>query len=296
MNKEEIRFSVIIPAYNVEKYIGRAIQSVTNQTFENYEVLVVDDCSTDNTVKEIEKLENDKIKLLKTEKNSGTAGAPRNIALEEAKGEYIIFLDGDDTLYNKETLRKIDEVLGEEKPEILFLGYEDVGQGNKVRVSTKENSTKKARLLCDVTFSVSSKCWRREFLIKNNMKFVEGMYYEDEIYSIKATILSQNTKYANIEVFKYYRNREGSVMSKPSVKKCSDWYRMLAEVMDLYAITPEEYKPYLLSFIENENESIPKRIGAILQALENGGPIKLLPKREYKYRSFFDNENDNSNS
>ena len=296
MKKEETRFSIIIPAYNVEKYIGRAIKSVMNQTFENYELLVVDDCSTDNTVAEIEKLENNKLKLLKTEKNSGTAGAPRNIALEEARGEYIIFLDGDDTLYNNETLRKIDEVIGEEKPEILFLGYEDVGQGNKVRVSTKENSTKKARLLCDVTFSVSSKCWRREFLIKNNMKFVEGMYYEDEIYSIKATILSQNTKYANIEVFKYYRNREGSVMSKPSVKKCSDWYRMLAEVMDLYAITPEEYKPYLLSFIENENESIPKRIGAILQALENGGPIKLLPKREYKYRSFFDNENNNSNS
>ena len=176
------------------------------------------------------------------------------------------------------------EEIGKEEPEILFLGYEDVGQGNKARISTKENSTKKARLLCDVTFSVSSKCWRREFLERNKMKFVEGMYYEDEIFFIKATILSQNTKYADIKVFKYYRNREGSVMSKPSVKKCSDWYRMLAEVMDLYAITPEEYKPYLLSFIENENETIPRRIGAILQSLENGGPIKLLPKREYKYR------------
>lgn len=79
-------------------------------------------------------------------------------------------------------------------------------------------------------------------------------------------------------------------MSAPSVKKCSDWYRMLAEVVDLYSITPNEYKPYLLSFIKNENESIPKRIAAILQALENGGPIKLLPKRNYQFKEFFESE------
>ena len=84
-------------------------------------------------------------------------------------------------------------------------------------------------------------------------------------------------------------------MATTSVKKCSDWYRMLAEVMDLYAITPNEYKPYLLSFIKNENESIPKRIAVILDALENGGEIKNLPKRNYKYRSFFDEENKDNN-
>ena len=121
------------------------------------------------------------------------------------------------------------------------------------------------------------------------MKFVTGMYYEDELYSLKGTILAQNTKSANIKVFKYYRNREGSVMTAPSIKKCSDWYRMLAEVMDLYQITPNEYKPYLLSFIKNENDSIPERIKGILQALDNGGPIKLMPKRDYEYMDFFEN-------
>ena len=123
------------------------------------------------------------------------------------------------------------------------------------------------------------------------MKFIEGMYYEDEIFSIKATILAEKTKCADVKVFKYYRNRKGSVMSSPSIKKCSDWYRMLAEVTDLYQITPDEYKPYLLSFIKNENDSIPKRIGAILKALQDGGPIKLLPKRNYQYKEFWDDEN-----
>ena len=288
-NTYPLRFTVAICSYNIEKYIERAIKSVLNQEYENYEVIVVDDCSQDNTVEIIKKYESNKLKFFSTEKNSGTAAASRNISIEKARGEYIIFLDGDDTLYDNKTLQKIDQELGNDTPDIMYLGFEDVGQGNKERISTNENSSKKARLTCDVTFSVSSRCWKREFLIKNNMKFVTGMYYEDELYSLKGTILAKNTKSANIKVFKYYRNREGSVMTAPSIKKCSDWYRMLAEVMDLYQITPNEYKPYLLSFIKNENDSIPERIKGILQALDNGGPIKLMPKRDYEYMDFFEN-------
>lgn len=291
MGLKNVRLTVAISAYNIEDYIGRAIKSVLNQDFENYEIVIVDDCSTDNTYEKIKEFNNEKIRFYKTKHNSGTAGGSRNLSIEKARGEYIIFLDGDDTLYDNQTLKKIDKIIGQDKPDLVYLGYEDVGQGNKVRVSTEENSSKKARLICDVTFSVSSRCWRKEFLTKHNMRFIEGVYYEDEIFSIKATILSEKTKCADIKVFKYYRNRKGSVMSSPSVKKCSDWYRMLAEVTDLYSITPEEYKPYLLSFIKNENESVPKRIGAILKALQEGGPIKLLPKRNYQYREFFDDEN-----
>lgn len=219
MNEEGIRFTVAISTYNVEKYVERAVKSVTNQEFNNFEIIIADDSSTDNTMKIINKLKNDKIRVFKTEKNTGTAGGTRNLAIENAKGEYIIFLDGDDTLYDNKTLAKIDKIIGEDAPEIVYLGYEDVGQGNKERISDEENSSKKARLICDVTFSVSSRCWRREFLINNNMKFKTGMYYEDELYCLKATILSKKTKSAKIKVFKYYRNREGSVMTKPSIKK-----------------------------------------------------------------------------
>ena len=283
-----IRFTIAIASYNLEKYIERAIKSVINQEFENYEIIVVDDCSTDNTVLKAKQYESNKLRVLQTSKNTGTAGGPRNIAIDNAKGEYIIFLDGDDTLYDSKILQKIDKVIGEETFDFVFLGYEDVGGKKKERISNEENSSKKARIICDLTFSVSSRCWNREFLLKNNMKFIEGMYYEDEIYSLKATILSKKTKYSKIKIFKYYRNREGSVMSTPSVKKCSDWYRMLAEIMDLYTITTDEYKPYLLSFLLNENENIPIRIRAILRALENKGNIELLPSRNYKYRNFWE--------
>ena len=281
---EKVRFTVAISAYNIEEYVKRAIDSVLNQTFKNYELLVIDDCSTDSTVKIIKETIEKKGRLLQTPKNSGTAAASRNIAIENAQGEYLLFLDGDDELFSENTLAEIDQHIGKNKYDIIYLGYENVGHTeNYYRISTKENSTRKARLICDESFSVSSKVWNVKFLKENSIKFKEGMYYEDELFSIKSNILSQKTTYGEFPIFKYHRNREGSVMTKPTIKKCSDWYRMVAEVTDLYEITPEEDKKYLLSFLKNESDSIPLRVENIIEALRENRKTKVLPKRNYKF-------------
>lgn len=281
---EKVRFTVAISAYNIENYVKRAIDSVLNQTFKNYELLVIDDCSTDSTVEVIKQVVGQNAKILQTKKNSGTAAASRNIAIENAKGEYLLFLDGDDELYSNETLKEIDEHIKENKYDIIYFGYENVGHTeNHYRISTKENSTREARLICDESFSVSSKVWNVEFLRNNNIRFKEGMYYEDELFSIKSNILSKVTTYGEFAIFKYHRNREGSVMTKPTVKKCSDWYRMVAEVTDLYEITPEEDRKYLLSFLKNESDSIPLRVENIIEALRENRKTKVLPKRNYKF-------------
>lgn len=281
---EKVRFTVAISAYNIENYVKRAIDSVLNQTFKNYELLVIDDCSTDSTVEVIKQVVGQNAKILQTKKNSGTAAASRNIAIENAQGEYLLFLDGDDELYSNETLKEIDEHIKENKYDIIYFGYENVGHTeNYYRISTKENSTREARLICDESFSVSSKVWNVEFLRNNNIRFKEGMYYEDELFSIKSNILSKVTTYGEFAIFKYHRNREGSVMTKPTVKKCSDWYRMVAEVTDLYEITPEEDRKYLLSFLKNESDSIPLRVENIIEALRKNRKTKVLPKRNYKF-------------
>ena len=281
---EKTRFTVAISAYNIESYVKRAIDSVLNQTFTDYELLVIDDCSKDNTVQIIEESLNGKGIILKTIKNSGTAAASRNIAIDNAQGEYLLFLDGDDELYSKDTLKEIDELIKDNTYDIVYLGYENVGRSeNYYRISTKENSTREARLICDESFSVSSKVWNVEFLRNNNIRFKEGMYYEDELFSIKSNILSKVTTYGEFAIFKYHRNREGSVMTKPTVKKCSDWYRMVAEVTDLYEITPEEDRKYLLSFLKNESDSIPLRVENIIEALRENRKTKVLPKRNYKF-------------
>lgn len=289
--KKQIKYTVTISAYNIEKYVERAIKSVTSQTFKDFELIIVDDCSTDDTYNIIKKYEdNENIRVLKTPQNTGTASGTRNVAMDNAKGKYLLFLDGDDVLYDENTLENINNLIGNNTYDIIYLGYQAImedGSSYK-RLANSQNATKKERLLCDETISVSSKCWNMDFIRKNNMKFKEGMYYEDELFSVAANILADKTTYGEFPIFKYYRNREGSVMTKPTIKKCSDWYRMLAELIELYEIAKPEDRKYLLSFIKNENNSIPSRIAATLEALEGRKNIRMMKPRVFEYVDFFE--------
>lgn len=275
------RFSIIISAYNVEEYIARAIKSVLSQTYNNYEIIVVEDKSTDNTLEKIAEFST-QIKVIENEENLGL-GAVRNRGIEKAFGEFIIHLDGDDTLYDDETLEKIDKLIGDKEPDIVFFGYQEINGSNRLRLATKENSTKEARLICDATFSVPSKVWRREFLVENNIQFIEDIYYEDMVYSMKAITLSKDTMYGEFPIFKYYRNRKGSIMTTPVIRRCTDMYKMLANLMEVYEQAPKNLKPYILSFILNETKNVPLRMKGILKAIENNEDSPIFPKRQYDF-------------
>jgi len=112
--------SIITPTYNSEKYISEAIQSVQKQTYRNWEMIIVDDCSSDNTIAIVEQFMEDdhRIHLLKLNKNSGP-GVARNTAITEAKGKYIAFLDSDD-LWKPEKLSKQIEFMKASKIPFKF--------------------------------------------------------------------------------------------------------------------------------------------------------------------------------
>lgn len=280
---KEIKFSIIICTYNMADCIKNAINSILEQDYKDYEIIIVNDCSKDNTIKLIKQLANSKIKLINNKVNIGL-GASRNIGVEKAKGEYILYLDADDTLYESTTLTKINEIVDKEKPDVSYFGVKYIGGSNKTYIPNEENSTKQARILCDMHFAVSSKCWKREFLNKKNIKFVENMYYEDMVYSIKATILAEKTTFGSFPIYNYTRDHNGSIMSTPNLKKCTDMYKMLSYVTELYEITPEEYQPYLLSFIEQETNSIPIKIKGILKAQKEKTNTPVFPKRQYTFK------------
>ena len=94
--------SVIIPLYNAEKYIGECLDSILAQTFDDYEIIVVDDCSTDDSCKIVENYMNGegqyKIQLVKLSENSGMPSTPRNRGLKISRGEYLFFMDNDDAV------------------------------------------------------------------------------------------------------------------------------------------------------------------------------------------------------
>ncbi|MCI8482468.1 MAG: glycosyltransferase family 2 protein [Clostridia bacterium] len=276
-----IKYTIIICGYNIEDYIEAAIKSILKQDYSNYEIIIVNDGSTDMTLDKMKKYERDNVIIVDNATNKGL-GASRNIAIQLAKGDYILYLDGDDTMYDKQTLSKINEIVQKEQADITFFGVQYIGGDNKVHLSNAENSTKEARLSCDVFFGVPSKCWKKEFLIKNNITFIEDIYYEDMIYSVKGTILAEKLSYGEFPIFKYYKNRPGSIMSTPNIRRCTDMYKMLAYMFELYKITPQKYKKYVLSFIKNETMSLPKRIDAILESIENETNAPIFPKRNYQ--------------
>ena len=104
---EEPLVSVVIPTYNSEKTIGRALASVFAQTYTPVEIIIADDCSTDNTVTAIENLQNSTIQIVRMESNGGPAKA-RNAGIDAAKGEYIAFLDSDDEWLPEKLAKQVE--------------------------------------------------------------------------------------------------------------------------------------------------------------------------------------------
>jgi len=126
-----MRFSIIIPAYNAEKYIERAINSVLNQTFQDFEIIVINDASVDNTAELVENLakKNKKIKLINLKENKGQ-GAARNIGIKKARGEFIAFLDADDLWFSNK-LENIEKKFRETNADLICHDVVRVRKGNK---------------------------------------------------------------------------------------------------------------------------------------------------------------------
>lgn len=144
--------SIIIPTYNTEKFIGLTIQSVQNQTYQNWEMILVDDASTDQTVKIINDFaeKDNRIKLYKLEKNSGN-GIARNLALEKATGKYIAYLDADD-LWFPMKLEKQIRFLKDNNLPFTFSFYDCIDEeGNNLnrRVEAPLNLTYNQLFFCN---------------------------------------------------------------------------------------------------------------------------------------------------
>lgn len=135
--REEPLISIITPLYNSEKYIRETIESVLNQTYKNWEMLIVDDCSKDNGVKIVNEyvLKDKRIKLFKNEKNEGVSFT-RNRAIDLSQGKYIAFLDSDD-LWKKEKLKKQILFMEKNNIDLSYTGYEKINMDGSLRGEIK---------------------------------------------------------------------------------------------------------------------------------------------------------------
>lgn len=187
MSKNEALVSIVMPAYNCEKYVVEAINSILAQTYRNWELLVLDDGSKDNTLRIIEEFsQNDsRIKALPNGKNMGVS-ATRNRGIELASGEWIAFLDSDD-MWEPEKLEKQFEIVDKEAAEFLFTGssyINEEGEPYKGIFEVPEKITYK-KLRNQNVISCSSVLVRKKYF--ENIKMEKDEMHED--YAVWLRIL-----------------------------------------------------------------------------------------------------------
>lgn len=218
--------SVIVAMYNVENFIAECLTSILNQTLKNIEVIVVDDCSTDNSVGVVKNFDDERLILLQTPRNSGFPGIPRNMALKSARGKYITFVDSDDFI-EKDALEKLFAYAEKFDADVVHLEKCFTLKDGVIQVeSTQEFAVNESTLetedigqrVTDFTekrylWNVWSKLFRREFLLKNNIKFPAMKTYEDLIFTFQCVISAKNYLRVPDNIY-YYRIREESLSHK----------------------------------------------------------------------------------
>lgn len=228
--------SIIVPVYNVEKYLKCCLDSLINQKFEGqYEIICVNDGSTDNSLEILKeyKRNNPKITVINQE-NRGLGGA-RNTGIKNAKGKYIIFVDSDDYLKNNNGLTLMYNEAEKENLDIIVADFEYDFEDKNKNYRKRRNECIKSKVMTGREFydlgiktkSIMSVVWnklyRRDFIIKNNLFFIEGVLYEDMEFTPKAYYLAERVKYID-KVIYMYRQREGSIMSNKNVNRIDDYF------------------------------------------------------------------------
>ena len=193
----KIKVSVIVPVYNVEKFIDKCLNSLVNQTLKEIEIIVVNDGSPDNSQKVIDeyvKKYPDKIKSFI--KENGGQGSARNMGIEKAVGEYISFVDSDDWL-DLDTLEKMYFLAKKDKSDIVICDMVD-----HYSYYTIYHNCTKYNSVFEVTPSACNKIFRKE-LIKD-FRFLSKLWYEDFDFTTK--ILFNTNKISNISEGLYHCN------------------------------------------------------------------------------------------
>lgn len=240
MNKKK-KVSVIIPVYNVEKFVKQCILSVINQTYHYLEIIIVNDGSTDNSGKiccEYEKKDN-RIKVYN--KINGGLSSARNFGIAHASGDYIMFLDSDDML----TLNAVEILLNaieESKAEICigkgttikdteYIKPELMPTYDSIKIYDKYEAIENA--LYEMNFSMSANMKIYKSNIFSNISFPVGKTFEDLFTIYKVFLNSKKTIFINTIIY-YYRLRSGSIISNLNPLKNTDFLDAALEVQSFF--------------------------------------------------------------
>ena len=246
------KYSIIIPVYNVEKYIKKCLDSVFNQTEKDYEVIVVNDGTKDNSMDIVKEYD---VRII-NQNNQGLSEA-RNTGLKNAKGEYILFLDSDDYI-EKDLLKELNKAI-QNKPDIVRFQIKEVFGNHTVDYNEtpfkNKNGVEAFSIICKYHFveNAWAYLYKMSYLKENKFTFKKGTIHED--FGLIPLVIMKASKVNSISYIGYnYVQRDGSIMSQKNYekakKKVEDFYNhylFLIKEIDKTNLDSKTFK----SFISN---------------------------------------------
>ena len=245
-------FSVIMPVYNVEKYIGRTLKSILGQTFEDFELICVNDCTPDNSMTIVNRCaqHDDRIKIITHAHNKGL-GAARNTALNACSGKYIVCVDSDDWI-DTTFLEKIHNIFEHENVDSVWVKhwiyYEEKDSAEIPLYFPALTHFPGGR--CELTPKnivhfpayAWNKAYKNDIIKKNNFVWMENVFYEDVYFFFDYFINNPNVFIIN-EMLYYYRQRPDSITQRNDIntQKIKDMYQILEYVYELVQV--QGYNP-----------------------------------------------------
>lgn len=200
MENNKSLVSIIVPVYNVQQWLNKCIDSLISQSYKNIEVLLINDGSTDRSGEICDEYSrtDSRIKVIHISNNGQSVA--RNKGLHISKGEYVLFIDSDDYLCDREIIKKFVNILNNSKCDFIYTSYCRFNDGNEneiteilpINLTNKDIENKLGKnILADLITKSSFhhapylKVCRRDFILKNNLYFREGYYHEDVEWSFK---------------------------------------------------------------------------------------------------------------
>ena len=219
--------SIIIPNYNTGNYISRCLDSLIKQTFQDIEMIVIDDGSTDNSVEVIKGYQDSRIKLLHHQGDGSGPGGARNIGLDQATGKYIMFCDSDDW-YEPNMCQKMYDTIQNQKVDVVCCQYcyaiEEGLSKAEMKYRQVKNSSKSGKfILTDQQVKKTdvllwNKIWRRDIIEKYRIRFIPKNEHDDNAFWYMYGAVSSMIYYLKDTLYHYFL-RKNSIMSAVFQKK-----------------------------------------------------------------------------
>lgn len=225
------KVSIIVPIYNVEKYLKKSLDSLLNQTLEDIQIVLVNDGSTDNSGKIAKQYANKNSgKMLYVEKENGGLSDARNYGIKYATGDYIAFLDSDDYV-EKNTYEKMYDKAIQENADYVECDF-IWEYPNKIKKDKQYKYNNKKEMLTFVRVVAWNKLIKRNIVVENNLEFPKGLRYEDVEFTYKLITYINKFTYVD-EEFIHYVQRENSI-SNVQNERTAEIFKIFENVIKFY--------------------------------------------------------------